>query len=44
MVDPRNFALETKRLVLRRLRIEDLDALFALYRDEEIRRYSPMAR
>ncbi|HLO17561.1 MAG TPA: GNAT family N-acetyltransferase, partial [Anaerolineales bacterium] len=33
--------LETKRLLLRRLLIEDLDALFALYRDGEIRRYFP---
>jgi RimJ/RimL family protein N-acetyltransferase len=33
--------LETERLLLRRLVLEDLDALFALYRDEEIRRYFP---
>jgi [ribosomal protein S5]-alanine N-acetyltransferase len=33
--------LETERLVLRRLVPEDLDALFELYRDEEIRRYFP---
>lgn len=33
--------LETKRLLLRRLVIDDLDALFALYSDEEIRRYFP---
>ncbi len=33
--------LETERLVLRRLLPEDLDALFELYRDEEIRRYFP---
>ncbi|MCI0644219.1 MAG: GNAT family N-acetyltransferase [Chloroflexi bacterium] len=33
--------LETKRLVLRRLAPDDLDSLFALYRDEEIRRYFP---
>lgn len=33
--------LETKRLSLRHLRPEDEDALFALYRDPEIRRYFP---
>lgn len=33
--------LETKRLVLRRLLPGDLDDLFALYRDPEIRRYYP---
>ncbi len=33
--------LETKRLVLRRLLPGDLDNLFALYRDPEIRRYFP---
>jgi [ribosomal protein S5]-alanine N-acetyltransferase len=33
--------LETARLVLRRLRPDDLDALFALYRDPETRRYFP---
>ncbi|MBZ0301888.1 MAG: GNAT family N-acetyltransferase [Anaerolineae bacterium] len=33
--------LETKRLVFRRLIPGDLDALFALYRDPEIRRYFP---
>ena len=33
--------LETKRLSLRHLRPEDEDALFALYRDLEIRRYFP---
>ena len=33
--------LETKRLLLRHLVIEDLDELFALYRDPEIRRYFP---
>jgi [ribosomal protein S5]-alanine N-acetyltransferase len=33
--------LETERLVLRRLVLEDLDALFELYRDLEIRRYFP---
>jgi ribosomal-protein-alanine N-acetyltransferase len=33
--------LETERLVLRRLLPSDLDALYALYRDPEIRRYFP---
>jgi RimJ/RimL family protein N-acetyltransferase len=33
--------LETERLVLRRLVFEDLNALFELYCDEEIRRYFP---
>jgi len=33
--------LETKRLILRRLLPDDLDDLFALYRDPEIRRYFP---
>jgi ribosomal-protein-alanine N-acetyltransferase len=33
--------LETKRLMLRRLIMDDLDALFALYSDPEIRRYFP---
>lgn len=33
--------LETPRLVLRHLEPADLDALFALYRDPEIRRYFP---
>lgn len=33
--------LETHRLLLRRLEPGDLDALYALYRDPEIRRYYP---
>jgi RimJ/RimL family protein N-acetyltransferase len=33
--------LETPRLILRRLLPEDLDSLFALYSDPEIRRYFP---
>ena len=33
--------LETKRLMLRRLTLDDLAALFALYSDQEIRRYFP---
>jgi RimJ/RimL family protein N-acetyltransferase len=35
------FILETPRLVLRRLLPGDLDALYALYRDPEVRRYFP---
>lgn len=41
MTDPHPKILETKRLILRRLMLDDLDALFALYRDPEIRRYFP---
>lgn len=41
MTKPYNIILETKRLVLRRLVLEDLDDLFALYRDPEIRKYFP---
>jgi ribosomal-protein-alanine N-acetyltransferase len=33
--------LETERLLLRHLRPDDLESLFALYRDPEIRRYYP---
>ncbi len=33
--------LETKRLLFRRLIPDDLDALFALYSDKEIRQYFP---
>ena len=33
--------LETKRLLLRRPVIDDLDALFALYRDKQTRQYFP---
>lgn len=33
--------LTTERLLLRRLEPDDLDALFALYRDPEVRRYFP---
>ena len=33
--------LQTPRLLLRRLEPDDLDALYALYRDPEIRRYFP---
>jgi ribosomal-protein-alanine N-acetyltransferase len=33
--------LDTKRLILRHLERGDLDGLFALYRDPEVRRYFP---
>ena len=33
--------LETNRLLFRHLLMSDLDALFALYRDQEIRQYFP---
>ena len=33
--------LESERLILRHLVLDDLDKLFALYRDPEIRRYFP---
>jgi [ribosomal protein S5]-alanine N-acetyltransferase len=33
--------LKTQRLLLRHLEVGDLDALFALYRDPEIRQYFP---
>lgn len=36
-----HWILETPRLRLRRLLPEDIDALYALYRDPEIRRYFP---
>jgi ribosomal-protein-alanine N-acetyltransferase len=41
MTDLQTKVLETKRLILRRLTIDDLDALFALYRDPEVRKYFP---
>jgi RimJ/RimL family protein N-acetyltransferase len=41
MPGPQLKVLETKRLILRRLILDDLDALFALYSDQEIRRYFP---
>jgi ribosomal-protein-alanine N-acetyltransferase len=33
--------LETRRLILRTLQPKDLDGLFTLYRDSEVRRYFP---
>lgn len=41
MNDKHKIILETERLILRRLVIDDLDELFALYSDPEIRRYFP---
>lgn len=41
MAEPRMNILETPRLLLRKLTLNDLDALFALYRDPEVRRYFP---
>jgi RimJ/RimL family protein N-acetyltransferase len=35
------FILETDRLILRHLQMTDLEGLFALYRDPDIRRYFP---
>ena len=35
--------LETKRLILRHLELTDLEALFALYSDPEVKRYIPDA-
>ncbi len=39
--EPQPTLLETRRLRFRRLVLGDLDALYALYRDKEIRRYFP---
>jgi ribosomal-protein-alanine N-acetyltransferase len=41
MTDPHTTILETERLILRKLTLDDLDALFALYRDPQIRKYFP---
>jgi RimJ/RimL family protein N-acetyltransferase len=41
MTDPPHIILETPRLLLRRLAPDDLEALYALYRDPEVRRYFP---
>src|SRR5262245_50281556 len=41
MCEPQSIILETPRLRFRRLVLEDLDALFALYRDKETRQYFP---
>lgn len=41
MAEPPTIILETKRLILRRLIMDDLDELAALYRDPEVRKYFP---
>ena len=41
MTDPQPKILETDRLILRPLTINDLDALAAIYRDPEVRKYFP---
>ena len=41
MSEPYAVVLETERLLLRRLVMDDLNDLFALYRDPEIRKYFP---
>ena len=41
MPDAPTFILETPRLILRRLTLDDLDALAELYRDPEVRRFFP---
>ncbi len=41
MADNSAYILETKRLILRRLTLDDLDALATLYSDPEVRRYFP---
>jgi ribosomal-protein-alanine N-acetyltransferase len=41
MTDSQAAVIETEQLLLRRLTPDDLDALFALYRDPEVRRYFP---
>ncbi len=37
MTNSSTTVIETERLILRRLTMDDLDALFALYRDPEVR-------
>lgn len=41
MTDPQSPILETRRLILRRLTIDDLEPLAALYRDPEVRKHFP---
>jgi ribosomal-protein-alanine N-acetyltransferase len=41
MTDPQTIILETDRLILRRMTMADLDGLYALYRDPEVRKYFP---
>ena len=45
MTNSSTTVIETERLILRRLTMDDLDALFALYRDpEKCERIFPKAR
>jgi ribosomal-protein-alanine N-acetyltransferase len=39
MTDQQNIVLETERLIFRQLTMDDLDDLFALYNDLEVRKY-----
>ena len=41
MTNPQTIILETERLILRRLVMDDLDDLFALYSDAQVRKYFP---
>jgi RimJ/RimL family protein N-acetyltransferase len=41
MLDPQLTILDTERPVFRRLALDDLDALFALYQDKQTRQYFP---
>ena len=41
MPDKQTIIIETNRLILRELTLDDLDALFVLYRDPDIRKYFP---
>ena len=41
MTEPNEVVLETDRLILRRLTLEDLDSLAILYRDPDVRKYFP---
>jgi ribosomal-protein-alanine N-acetyltransferase len=39
MIDPKEKVLETERLIFRRLTMDDLDELFALYHSPDVRKY-----
>lgn len=41
MTNPQTIILETNRLILRHFVMDDLDALFALYSDPQVRKYFP---
>lgn len=41
MPNPHTTILETDRLILKRLVMDDLDDLFALYSDAQVRKYFP---